>query len=377
MLRWDTYVLVDNNKIEGFWKSHFGNKSKKNVLFITSKGFDVRMNFVINKFLLTYPNIELSTLVIEYHEGVSSTSMKYKKCIDDNVEELKSILSSFTRNEYSSLMVDLWRQEGNDKRRIGDRNISEKIYNYDISKFSDIIIDISSLPRGIYFSLIGTLLKKIDNDEILKKINLFVTVAENAEIDKLICEEGIEDRVKWIHGFGGELESAANQKPLVFFPILGEKKVNELNKIYTYLNPQELCPILPFPSKNSRRSDALIIDYHQVLFDELRVESQNIMYVAEQNPFEVYRTLSNAIDNYNSSLKILGGCNAAITAFSSKLLTIGVLLTAYEKGTGVGVYNLDAQGYVIENDDIEALKQLKAKSEIFLMWLNGEAYENQ
>lgn len=371
-LRWDSYVLIPNDKIDGFWESHFGiQHASRKTLFILGKGFDVRMNYVLNSFLRSCPNCQLECLLVEYFEGNNSPSLKYESSVCANMQQIVDLLKLSNKKTYESLVINLF----NESRRIGDRDISSKIFNYDISPYSDIIVDISSLPRGIYFSLIGTLLKKIDLDESLKGKNLFVTVAENTQIDRRINEEGLDERIKWIHGFGGKLEIESTQKPLIFFPLLGEKRINDLKKIYTHLNPQEMCPILPFPSKDPRRADSLIIDYHKVLFDELRTERQNIMYVHEQNPFEVYRTLSNAITNYNKSLEVLGGCNVAITAFSSKLLTIGVLLTAYEKGEGTGVYNLDSQGYSIENNDIDILNNLNSHNEIFLMWLNGEAYE--
>lgn len=379
--RWDSYVLISNKEINNFWKEHFGiDQLQRSVLFILGKGFDIRMNNVF-KTLLSSTNIQIRCLLIEYNEGTNSPSHKYQNVIDKNLEELEGLISNNSNVQFEELLINIWKNEGRDKRRIGDRDISDKIYNYNINDFTDIIVDISSLPRGIYFSMIGTLLTKLDTDIKYKSINLFVAVAENFNIDKRIHGEGIDEKIKCIHGFGGGIEKQSNQKPIVFFPVLGEKKVNDLYMLYTHINPEEICPILPFPSKNPRRSDSLIIDYHKILFDELRIESQNIMYVPEQNPFEMYRILLSTISNYNKSLDVLNGCRSAVTVLSSKLLTIGVLLAAYEINSNhklnydVGVYNLDSQGYTIENDDIEELKKLNNDSEIFLMWLNGEAYE--
>lgn len=374
--RWDSYVLISNNEIDNFWQEHFNNTSVcRTVLFIIGKGFDIRMNNVFKTLLSSTGNVEVQCLLIEYNEGANSPSHKYQNLINENTIELQELISQRENLKLESLFIDIWKDEGRDKRRIGDRDISQKIYGYDISTYTDIIVDISSLPRGIYFSLIGTILKNIDLHDEFKLKNLFVTVAENFEIDKRINEEGIDEKIKCIHGFGGGIEKESNKKPIIFLPVLGEKKTNDLNRLYTHIIPEEICPILPFPSKNPRRSDSLIIDYHKILFDELRVESQNIMYVPEQNPFEMYRILVSTIRNYNKSLGVLNGCNSAVTVFSSKLLTIGVLLAAYEVGDGLGVYNLDAQGYSIENDDIEKLRELNKNSQVFLMWLNGEAYE--
>lgn len=373
--RWDSYVLISNNEINNFWQEHFNNTANRSVLFIIGKGFDIRMNNVFKTLLGSTKDVIIQCLLIEYNEGQTSPSNKYQDLIKQNTLELEGLILTKDNIKLNSLFIDIWKNEGRDKRKIGDREISKHIYNYDISTYTDIIVDISSLPRGIYFSLIGTILKKIDSLEEYKSKNLFVTVAENFEIDKRINEDGIDEKIKCIHGFGGNIEKESNKKPIIFFPVLGEKKTNDLNRLYTHIIPEEICPILPFPSKNPRRSDSLIIEYHKILFDELRVESQNIMYVPEQNPFEMYRILLSTIKNYNKSLNVLNGCNSAVSVFSSKLLTIGVLLAAYEVGDGLGVYNLDAQGYSIENDDIEKLRELNKDSQIFLMWLNGEAYE--
>lgn len=375
MSRWDHYILFRDNEISNFLDRCFNTSDSKNILFVMGSGFDVRMNSVLTRLLSSVTNSNIHCLLIEYHEGDETPSEKYRANIDDNRRAYQDLVDTHANCSSESLSINIWKLDKGGKRRIGDRDANSKIYSYNIDQYSDIVVDVSSLPRGIYFPLIGTLLKKMDATPELKSKNLFVAVTENHEIDSRINEEGIEERIRCIHGFGGGIEQEANQRPKVFFPVLGGKKSSELSRIYSHLNPQEICPILPFPSKNLRRSDNLIADYHKFLFEEVLVESHNIMYAPEQNPFEMYRILSQAITNYNESLDALGKCNVAVTAFTSKLLTLGVLLAAYEIGQGVGVYNLEAQGYSIIDDDINKLKELNSNSEIFLMWLNGEAYE--
>jgi hypothetical protein len=278
----------------------------------------------------------------------------------------------------------LWKSTGKKRRRNGDRQAAAFIIKdfEEIKKYTDIIIDISALPRGVYFSLIGKVLTLIDKNELNIKPNLFVVVTENAEMDYNIIDEGVDMEINYLHGFYGESDlSSETEKPRIWFPILGENKATHLSRAYskfteTKNNLFEICPTLPFPSNNPRRSDALIIEYHKLLFDEFGIEAQNIMYVPEQNPFEVYIKLTNAIQNYNKSLSVLNGCQASISSFSSKLLSIGTLLTAYDlKGTiGVGVLNVDAEGYTINN--VNNLKNLNEKSELFVTWLTGEPYSN-
>ncbi len=372
-LRWDPSVMIRGNKTTEFWKSHFKDESRK-LLFILGKGFDVRMNIAINELMASNPNLDIECWMIEFDEGSGSTSTKYQSYVDENLTELKNLLSG---KSLISKKILLWNAKSKGKRkRIGDRQAAQILNSYDqINSFTDFIIDISALPRGIYFSLIGKFLTFIDMYAATTTPNLFVVVAENAEVDIKIKEKGIDEDVGYLHGFGGTIElTSESEAPVIWFPILGEDKVEHLDKAFNHIRPNEICPVLPFPSKNPRRADALIKDYHQILFDKLNIEPQNIMYVPEQNPFEAYIRLTKAISNYNESLEALDGCKAVISTFSSKLLSIGTLMTAYDliDEIGVGVLNVDSQGYEIES--FESLKKIKEESELFVIWLTGEPY---
>jgi hypothetical protein len=373
-LRWDSSVIIKGDKTPEFWNSHF-NSTQRNLLFILGKGFDVRMNIAIQELIKKCPTIKLECWLIEYDEGIGSNSTRYLKHVQENVKELSDCLIG---KQIVTKKISLWNSKVRGRRkRIGDRQAAQILKSYEqIEQFTDIIIDISALPRGVYFSLVGKFLTFIDNYAKDKKPNFFVVVSENADIDCKIKEKGIDEDVGYLHGFGGTLElTSESEEPIIWFPILGEDKAEHLDKAYTQILPNEICPVLPFPSKNPRRSDALIKDYYQLLFDRLNIESQNIMYVPEQNPFEAYIRLTKAIRNYNSSLKALNGCKAVISTFSSKLLSIGSLLTAYEliNEIGVGILNVDSQGYDI--DSFDDLKSIKDNSELFVIWLTGEAYE--
>lgn len=372
-LRWNPSVLLRGDGAVSFWADHFKDGQRK-ALFILGKGFDPRMNIAINRLIECCPNLSIETWLIEFNEGIASSSNKYEPYVKENLAELEKQLSGKVKH---SKHINVWDSKSKIKRkRIGDRQAAQILLSFDqISIFTDIIIDISALPRGIYFSLVGKFLTFIDNYATRSVPNFFVIVSENAKIDMIIKEKEIDEDVGYLHGFGGNLELASEaDEPVIWFPILGEDKAEHLEKAYSFIRPNEICPVLPFPSKNPRRSDSLIIDYHQLLFGKLSIEPQNLMYVPEQNPFEAYIRLTNAIRNYNISLKELNGCKAVISTFSSKLLSIGSLLCAYElmNEIGVGILNVDAQDYTIES--IDELKNLKQESELFVIWLTGEPY---
>jgi hypothetical protein len=375
-LRWNPYVLYHGPTATSFWKDHFTNRPGK-LLFILGKGFDVRMNIAIESLIKACPAIDVDCWLIEYNEGKDSSSHDYKAFVEENMAELSDVLKE---KPVVIKKIDLW-SKGPKRLRIGDRQAAGIINSFsDIAGYTDIIVDISALPRGIYFSLIGKILFLIDKLGQSTVPNLLITVAENAKLDALIKEESPDNDPGFPMGFGGDSDlTSEEEKPVIWFPILGEDKKPHLEKAYTRINPNEICPVLPFPAKDPRRSDALIIDYHQLLFDEFRIESQNIMYVPEQNPFEAYSILTKAIKNYYRSLNVLNGCKAIISAFSSKLLSIGALMAAHEllhsEKISVGILNVDSQGYRI--DELASMKNFKDESELFVIWLTGEPYTTE
>ena len=103
------------------------------------------------------------------------------------------------------------------------------------------------------------------------------------------------------------------------------------------------------------------------LFDELHLDAGNFLYASEQNPYEVYRRLRGAVLRYAKVFKILGGCRVAISPLSSKLMSLGALLAAYELKDldyRVGIAYVEGQGYAMEST--------VSKAELFGVWLAGE-----
>jgi len=374
-LRWSPNIMFNDNTIDDFWKYHFSNEEHQ-LLFILGKGFDIRMNFALNRLLKQCPKLNVHCLLVEFDEGSTSSSHDYESFVDDNMKEFVRLMTNRT---WTSCKIKIKSGSGRKGRIVGDRNAAEIIKDYsDISKYTDIIIDISALPRSLYFSLIGKVLTLIDLPTS-KTHNLFLSVAENVKIDALIQESGIEEDITYLHGFGGQIElESEKEKPLIWFPILGEKKRVHINKGADKITEDkarvyEICPVLPFPSKNPRRSDSLLIEYHDILFDALDIEPQNIMYVTERDPFQAYVQLSNAIMNYQESLHVIEGCKIALSTFSSKLISIATLLVAYENQDFVGIMNVNSGGYNVLNES--EMKNSKKDSELFVTWITGFPYE--
>jgi hypothetical protein len=100
------------------------------------------------------------------------------------------------------------------------------------------------------------------------------------------------------------------------------------------------------------------------------VDVKNFIYATEWNPFDLFRTLGELNQRYRESLKPLGETTLTVSVHASKLLSIGVLLAAYEYG--FGVMHTTPTGYFLRRGaDIEALRTADRLS---CAWVEGAPY---
>ncbi len=369
-LRWDPYVFFKNKECNTFFEEHFSKDGSENkILFVLGLGFDPRMNFGIKELIRSINSINVEIILLKFKQEKNKHSKKYQDLTDANLAELQK-LDNITITEVQ--LNDIGKKREIEAAKVFTKNL--------LLRYSDVFLDISSLPRSIYFSITGKILSLVDSIKDKQTINFFVATTENAEIDQMIIEVGINNDLEYQHGFGGQIEVVSKSIPKIWFPLTGEGKTNQFRSANQFIEPSEICPLLPFPSKNLRRSDNIYIENHDLFFNELQIESQNIMYVPEQNPFEAYKKIIKAAINYNKTLIELGGCKAVVSSFSSKLLSIGAILAAYEykykkKDLSIGILNVNSMDYRI--DDKNELKISVKKSELFVNWLTGIPYQNR
>lgn len=373
--RWGDYFMRRGDEFGPFWQELTASWDR-DILFIVGHGFDRRMCLGIREVLAVGGGGSRDVILIEYDEGPKSHSQKYKELREENGHLVEELLSS--RGTISRRPIRMFSLDG---RRIGARSIANKFQSLDdFSLYSDVIVDISALPRGLYFPLLSKLLALFDHDPGDRSPNLHVTVAHSPSLDKSIVDEDVEETASFLHGFSAASfeREATKEQPRIWIPLLGRGQSVQLERAYELVNPNEICPLLPSPARNPREADDLVLEYRELLFDQLRVEPQNIIYASEANPFEVYRQLMRSMVGYQQALRPLGGCKVVLSAMSSKLLSVGALLSAYElsqwrKGRDridVGVAHVDAQGYRIAE-----MGQEDSATELFSLWLCGECYE--
>jgi len=227
-----------------------------------------------------------------------------------------------------------------------------------------VVVDISGLPRSVYFPFIRGLLMAADG---AWGGNVHVVASDSAEIDAAIIEEGAEDP-RALGGFAGKSsdESAAT----IWVPVIGEGMSQQLSALLEAIGPDEVVPVLPFPARNPRRGDDLLLEHQELLLDRLVVEPRNYLYASESNPFDLYRAITDLRNRYQEALRPLGTARFVLSTHSSKLLSIGVLLAAYE--AGLEVMHVSPSRYGVRQD--VNLAELADRCTTTGLWLAGDAY---
>jgi hypothetical protein len=371
--RWASYVHVSPDSLHAFLQEHVGTQDKnKRTCLIVGKGFDPRMLGGANALGSVLDNKHLSIVMLVFDEGPTSPSRKYDDLVQKNIARLTKMVPV---EQVQERTITMFSSEG---RRITSRSAESVFRTMDeLACFGDIFVDVSSLPRSVYFPVVAKILYLLDRVKDGVAPNLFVLVSESPELDRRIMEEGIDEDADYIHPFRGAVErESAAERPKVWFPLLGENQRIQLTRINDLINPAEICPLLPSPSVDPRRGDNLVVEYRELLFDQLRVETRNFIYASETNAFEAYRQLRRAILHYAEALEPLGGSNAVISANSSKLLSVGALLAAYElkcEGADIAIAHVEAHGYVLK-DSYDDLDRLASESRLQCLWLSGSCY---
>lgn len=374
MGRWQNYHLASGSGVTELW----GNllvESRRRVLVIVGMGFDERMCLGVETLFRVGGGDRIQILAIAFDDESGNLPNELSELRDQNEQRLQSVAEA-SGAQIDRRSIDL---RSNDGRRVGGRAIARQFSDWaSIEAYTDVVVDVSSLPRNLYFPLLARLLSLFDvNGGGTSPVNLHALVAHAPAMDAAIQVAGIEDEATFLHGFSSaefELE-ASRQQPRVWLPILGSGRQGELDRLVALVTPDEICPVLPSPAQNPREADNLLLEYRDFLFDQYAVEPRNIIYASEENPFEVYRQIVRSVRHYRTALASLGGCKVVISAMSSKLASLGGLLAAHElrfaeptAKVDVGIAHVETQGYTLSPTPGSP------PAVLYNLWLAGESY---
>jgi hypothetical protein len=383
---WDHYVFRRGSAVHELWDNLLKERPVE-LLYIAGRGFDLRAQTVMREFVAGQRGagrrtVSAKLLLLDFHGYELDESIV--RLTEENAAALEAAFSPLGPTVTVAIeVVDGEEANASDALRQRVRRVLEEVPGK-----TDIILDVSSLPRATYLALLTTILHKLVPDKHIREgaahplhaegVNFQVLVAEDARLDGQIRAEDPSNDLLNIPGFFTAWQAESVQDwPLVWFPVLGEGRVNQLLRIGSSIPSEaEVCPVVPHPSKDPRHADRLLMEYREALFDSRRTPTSNILHAHESQPFEAYRQLLGAMKRYQDSMTILGGCRLVMTPLGSKLLTLGAGLACFEMRPsdleskyGVAIPHAEPRRYVVAADRLR-----ESKPEVSVLLLTGEAY---
>lgn len=356
---WYDYVLCRGIEVEEAWTEAAGHSP---TLYILGEGFDPRALLGLERLLGTPTAETLGVLSLSLAPEQSESERGRRAA--ENVERIER-LSSERGFGYYRLPYPVVHES-----RSAGRLIFQSVLDHEaVRAAGHVIVDVSALPTGVFFPLIAGLVAA--SEQRVLDIELQIVVAENVKIDGMIEGEGA-DAPTTVAGFKFDLEldPGPQRAPVIWAPVLGRGALVQLEAIRQTLEPDEVCPVLPFPSGNPRRADDLLLEVRPLVVDQLHVELANFIYADERNPFDLYRALTTLDKRYGEALEPLGGATLVVSIHSSKSLSLGALLAAHERR--LPVMNAEPDHYRFELGTVTP--ELVAESELTLLWIAGTPF---
>lgn len=366
-MRWDPYSLTSDADFHAFWTRHLSERERR-LLLVLGRGFDFRALETARRLSELCANLDVWLLA--FHNGQEDSPLRRART-DGNAADLEKLVPPA---RIKRVDIDLG---GAFDAPVASRHTYEQLRAAgDPTGYDDVIVDISAMPRMVAMTTVAVLLKKLDDTHVPGRcVNLHVATAESVDADLAAGQGSLRDQVSFVRGFSGELTAQTSKElPHVWFPVLGENQRDRLDTIHQSLTPDEICPVVPFPSRAPRRGDEIIYEHRELLFDTFQVEPRNILLACEYNPFEAYKQVFEAMDRYRRALSAMGGCKAFVSPLSSKLLSIAVLLACYDhlfgnvpgKRLKVGIPYVETATYA------DPVQEPSDPFELYTMWIRGE-----
>lgn len=360
--RWSDY-FADEDFI-GFWRYRLQDPDTR-VLVIVGLGFDPRSLVALRALAALGFDKRVHYAVLRLSTSPSSRTVDVatEELMKANDLVLASLVGCHCEASFDVPMLD---DEGHSVA--GRRTLAEIANLASIfPSYTDVLVDISGMPRAVFFPLLAYLIKLADSGGVQ---NLHATVVEDPSLDARISgrEYGQAD---FLHTFRMQ-----DDNRLVWLPVIGPNESTRLEKIHSKLkgNCIEICPILPFPALPLRRVDDILVKQSELLFDGFQVSQENLLLCDERTPFDIYRKILEVEEYYRTRLgeiEDLGNVTTVVSPLSSKTLSLGMLLAAVERT--LPVCHVEPGSYSVEADTNVALTTEVSPGPVEF-WLTGEPY---
>lgn len=353
-LRWDPCISHTGNDAESFIASYFAEPGRK-VLLIAGAGFDPRTT-VVPKLLAQSAGANLRAML--FRENRPNPAPALLACAEANIAELLKILPAREMQQ-----IEIF---GTDGAVIGGRNVVNAVSKCDLNGITDIVVDTSALSVGTCYPIVGYLAQCIERKKLMA--NLHLLVAHDATLDDQISSTP-SDTPSYVHGFKGRstLDQATAAAKL-WLPQLASGRRGALGKLHSFVQPNDTCPILPFPSSQPRLGDRLAEEFLTELEESWSVDSRDIVFAAEEDPLDLYRTILRLDDLRRPVFAGADGSMLVLSPVGSRVMALGALMAALERELPVAY--LESIGYELGDKAPDP----KGNANLIHIWLEGDVY---
>jgi hypothetical protein len=350
-VRWDPCIAHQGSEeVLSFMADYFD--IKKQILFIAGAGFDPRST-LLAKAINTHAKGNSTAVLIR--EERPSPPPALLALANQSSADIKPLF-----HKVFAMEIDIL---SNDGANIGGRSIVSKLRVFDFTPYTDIAVDISALSIGISFPIIKLLTTLYVQKKITANLHIFVSHAP--ELDGKIISTPSRSP-SYIHGFTGGLgRDSARGSTVLWLPQMSIAKRESLLQIYSFVAPQDTCPIIPFPARDPRLGDKIMEAFIAEFESSWSVDAREIMYAAEDDPIGLYRTILELDDLRKPAFAAMGGSTLVLSPVGSKLMALGGLLASLERDLPVAY--LESMGYNYNPID-------EQHSNFYHLWLEGDVY---
>ena len=351
--RWDPCIVNYGDEFEEFSRTYFSRKDRV-VFLVAGAGFDPRSCTAVDRIIRNTHHI-VALLIREIRPDPPAYESDRA---DENTRILERKLPVVRVDS-----IDIFSPDG---AVVGGRNISNLLKRQELSRVTDVVVDISALSVGTMFPIVRYFVEQLKL--IKSRLNIHVIVTNDPILDDKI-RSIFGDQPTHIHGFMGDSSlSEAEGAARLWLPQLTSGTRGALGRLYDYVAPHDTCPILPFPASGPRVADGLLQEYMVEFEDTWSVDARSIVYADEGDPLDLYRTILKLDDLRRPVFAEAEGSMLVLSPLGSKVMALGCLLAALERDLPVAY--LESVGYEIEASGVGD----GAEPNFVHIWLEGDAY---
>lgn len=351
--RWDPCVAHRADEVDAFIADYFKGADRR-VLFVGGAGFDPRTTAVASR--LAAATGKITALLLQ--ENRPKPPQELLKRATANADALMAALK-----DHVVVPIEIF---GADGAVVGGRNAVAVLAKQNFTDVTDVVVDSSALSVGTSFPLIRFLVEQIDRGK--GPPNLHVFVAHDPTLDADIRSVA-GDTPGYVHGFrGGSTLDGTAAAARLWLPQLAVRRRGPLIRLHEFVTPDETCPILPFPALNPRLGDELAEAFLTEFESTWSVDARNIVYAAEDDPLDLYRTILRLDDLRRPVFAEVGGSLLVLSPVGSKVMALGALMAALERDLPVAY--MEAISY-----DLDAsIPASTVEPHLVHVWLEGDVY---